>query len=1008
VARKLIVEIAADPTAYIRGLREAAKATTQASTAVRELDVNTTKLAQAQVAASVKSTAALEKEAKAYRAIASAAEKGSREQVAATRLAIQAEQRLAGALTSTEHRAASLRHETTTMSGAFRGFARGATDSSEKLRGLGRSIAYASAGFVGAYGLERAFTSTIDVAIRAQNVLGQTQHAVSVSGQSWAKYGDTIQQATMSLSGLSGFSKLDLLAAFSNLVRRTNDVNRALQLNALSADVARGRNISLAAAQQIVLKASLGMISGLRRMGLAIDKGATSTQALALLQAKYAGSAALYGRTAAGAQDRFRVALENLQEVVGAQLLPAVTKYLNQAADWMNKTQNQKRVAHDLHDVLVVLKTVFDGLRTALGLLNDVTGSTKNSLKLLLGVFVAFKAIKLAEAIAGVASSVTLIGTEASKAAGKVTILRNRLLGLTALGAIAIPLVLKISGSLSGGQPGQSQLKFGGGITGAFEKLGASIEYGVLRGFGKSPSQARAAVIADVGGSMFHPGVSVVTGGVGKPGVVGPVGTPTAASGTPGVGPAGEWMPPGLTGLATALKKSAAPSQALDRLTVISLRLAKAQAVGSQKSILSALRDLAGFYRDMISNQEKLLKTDVAHRKVHATILTNLYGQLQSTTDQIDQITTKARQDAAAKAKAAATKEQRAYEAEVRTRLVNLRATVDAAKKGTAARRAAELALEAALREESHDARLSAEKRAGYRAALVAEQNRVASEAQAAARAADAARTKAQRAYAASVRTRLLDLRAAVDAAKKGSEARKKADAALLKALRDEAHDARLSREQRATYADAAAREAQTEKADAQAAAKAAQARRDARQFVALGLTATGQQRTDTLRQLRAEFATISKQIAEGLIQTDAATRAQLKKIAAVLKDRSVGDAVRAWIQSYLDPLKQGAGKANLAWAQFHKVSAQGLEDVLGLRLSDTQRRRLNEVVAAMGRHGTVPGLSSMAFATAGAAGGGIVVNGDVHVHGVQDVGRFEDALTRRAKQRPHRRRGSQ
>jgi hypothetical protein len=1013
VARKLIVEIAADPAAYIRGLREAAKATTQADTAVRELDLNTTKLAQAQVAAAVKSTAALEREAKAYRQIASAAEKGSREQVAATRLATQTEQRLASSLTATEHRAAALRHETTTMTGAFRGFARGATDSSERLRGLGRSIAYASAGFVGAYGLERAFTSTINVAVRAQNVIAQTQHAVSVGGQSWQKYGATIEQTTTALSGLSGFSKLDLLQTFSNLVRRTNDVNRALQLNALAANVARGRNISLQAAQSLVLKASLGMISGLRRVGLAIDKNATSTQALALLQAKYGNSAAVYSRTAAGAQDRFRVAIENLQETIGTQLLPSVTKYLNKGADWLNQTQNQKRVARDLHDVLAVLKSIFEAVRTAMSVLNDITGSTTTTLKLLLGVFVGYKTLKLAESVAGIAASLKLVGTEAEASTGKVALLRGSLLKLVA-NPYTVAIVLTVVGAeIVAHKIKALQEQYLNAQSRVFAP-GSQIEKQLvpvlekkieeMRKQGKSMRQILVDLRQYLGGNtdmanaLITEAFDLYSGqdkkGLASRGVV-------KLSDQPGY----------FATMASPdrdVRRAAVQAQALDRLTVISMRLAKAQAVGSQRDVLAALRDLAQFYRDMISNQEKLLKTDVAHRKVHAQIITNLYGQLQSTTDQISQINQKAAADRAAKAKASATKEQRAYEAEVRTRLVNLKATVDAAKKGTAARRAAELALEAALRAEAHDTRLSAEKRAGYRAALVAEQNRVATEAVQAAKAVQAATTRAQRAYAASVRTRLLDLRAAGDAAKKGTDARKKADAVLLAALRAEAHDAKLTREQRARYRDAAAKELQKERTDAEAAAKAARARRDAVQFLALGLTATGQQRTDTLKQLREEFAAISKAISTGLLQADAATRAQLKKIAGVLKDRSVGDAVRQWIQNYLDPLKQGTANANLAWAQFHKVSAKGLADVLGLRLSDVQRRRLDEVVAAMGRNGTVPGVSSPAFASAGARGGGIVITGDVHIHGVQDPGRLEDAFHKRAKQRPHRRRGAQ
>jgi hypothetical protein len=51
VARKLIVEVAADISQYLKGLEQSAKATSTLDVQVKELNVSTTKLAQTQVAA---------------------------------------------------------------------------------------------------------------------------------------------------------------------------------------------------------------------------------------------------------------------------------------------------------------------------------------------------------------------------------------------------------------------------------------------------------------------------------------------------------------------------------------------------------------------------------------------------------------------------------------------------------------------------------------------------------------------------------------------------------------------------------------------------------------------------------------------------------------------------------------------------------------------------------------------------------------------------------------------
>ena len=58
----------------------------------------------------------------------------------------------------------------------------------------------------------------------------------------------------------------------------------------------------------------------------AADDAATRQAALASLQKQYAGSAEAYGKSAAGAQERFQVSLENLQESIGAKLLPVLTR----------------------------------------------------------------------------------------------------------------------------------------------------------------------------------------------------------------------------------------------------------------------------------------------------------------------------------------------------------------------------------------------------------------------------------------------------------------------------------------------------------------------------------------------------------------------------------------------------------------------------------------------------------------------------------------------------------
>src|SRR3954466_1740952 len=67
------------------------------------------------------------------------------------------------------------------------------------------------------------------------------------------------------------------------------------------------------------------------------DRTATAQKALGELQKRLGGQAEAYGKTAAGAQDRFRVAVENLQEKIGGALLPVVTDVAGKAAKFVDQ-----------------------------------------------------------------------------------------------------------------------------------------------------------------------------------------------------------------------------------------------------------------------------------------------------------------------------------------------------------------------------------------------------------------------------------------------------------------------------------------------------------------------------------------------------------------------------------------------------------------------------------------------------------------------------------------------
>ncbi len=233
-------------------------------------------------------------------------------------------------------------------------FSRGTLAGTGALAGLGRAAAFASTAFIGGAGLAVALKSTVSAAEQAQAVQAQLVNALEQQNIALKGNVEAIDKRSLALANMSGFDDELLKTTFVNFVRRTGDVTKALQLNEIAVNVARGRNISLEASAALVTRASLGMAGALRRVGIAAENGASATELLDLLQRKYAGSAEAYGKTAAGAQERFKVALQNTQEVIGSALLPAITNILTKATDWLNNSKNQERIQRDVNRAVEV------------------------------------------------------------------------------------------------------------------------------------------------------------------------------------------------------------------------------------------------------------------------------------------------------------------------------------------------------------------------------------------------------------------------------------------------------------------------------------------------------------------------------------------------------------------------------------------------------------------------------------------------------------------------------
>lgn len=202
---------------------------------------------------------------------------------------------------------------------------------------------------------------SVDAAKEAEVAQANLRQALKATGVEYGRFASVVDNTIQSQSKLAGIDDEEVSRSFASLVRTTGSIKEATEGLALATNIARARNISLGAATKIVEKAQNGQLRGLKAIGVRIEKNTTATEAIEQAQRKFAGSAEAYGKTAAGAQDRLAVAFENLEEKIGAKLLPTLTELtldLIDLIDWGEK--NWPRFSRAVENAYRKMKPVID------------------------------------------------------------------------------------------------------------------------------------------------------------------------------------------------------------------------------------------------------------------------------------------------------------------------------------------------------------------------------------------------------------------------------------------------------------------------------------------------------------------------------------------------------------------------------------------------------------------------------------------------------------------------
>lgn len=331
---------------------------------------------------------------------------------------------------------------------------RGSLAAAVSFRGLGRSIAFASAGFLGGFGLAAAVRAAFEEMSNAQKVSAQTAAVLKSTGSVAGVTAGHVEDLAQSLLNLSGVDDEvikgaeNLLLTFTNVrnvAGKNNDIFDQATRAALDLSVAMGEDLQSATVRVgKALQDPVRGITALRRVGVAFTD-AQQKQIKALVQSgrvlaaqkiilrelrtEFAGSAAAAGDTLAGKLSKLQQVATNLAGAIAGLLAPSIERVVDRANKWLENTENQRRVMDTVRQVSQALADVFNALKGAFEGLNSVTGSTKRSLELLLVAFIAFKTAKILSTFTGIAKQIGLIGINAKNAAGPASALAGELGG---------------------------------------------------------------------------------------------------------------------------------------------------------------------------------------------------------------------------------------------------------------------------------------------------------------------------------------------------------------------------------------------------------------------------------------------------------------------------------------------------------------------------------------------------------------------------------------------------
>lgn len=274
-------------------------------------------------------------------------------------------------------------------------------------------------------GLGAAFAGFAALGIKeaadAEVVMTKLGATMSAAGLNTKANRDAVRELTSSYIDL-GFADDEAAAGLEILMRSTGDLNESQKLLALSADLARTKNIGLSEASSILAKASNGNAKAFKEMGISLDTTLPKSEAIAKamgeLNAKIGSQAENATKTFAVQMQIVKERFNDTAESLGTMLLPMIKDLLdriNNGVEFIKKhSEAFKILAGVVLTITVALAAYNATVKAQMALTKAwtvVTGIQKAATALLTGQQVALNgAMKLNPIGLVVSAAMLLVG----------------------------------------------------------------------------------------------------------------------------------------------------------------------------------------------------------------------------------------------------------------------------------------------------------------------------------------------------------------------------------------------------------------------------------------------------------------------------------------------------------------------------------------------------------------------------------------------------------------------